>query len=158
MIGHMENPGLICLIRRDAEPLPSLPNLVADSILLLIERLLVGARDVPVVELRHRVLLVADRVIFMMKLIGLLLRDLAFLQFIIDAAVLICEAVVNLIATRMIAFPLCLGKGGGDHATDHCKRNDQSDSFEYGSHDTLPFGFPFRFQPTKHSLGCRVSI
>jgi hypothetical protein len=49
------------------------PNLAAHGVLLLVERLLFGACDVPVVEFGHRAFLLADRAIFPMKLIGPLL-------------------------------------------------------------------------------------
>ena len=114
--------------------------LAADGVFLLIERLLLGARDVSVVEFGHRALLLADRPIFPMKLIGLLLVDLAFFQFFVYSAILIRQTVVDLVTTRMIALPLRLGKGRGDQATDHCERNGENNGFEF--HDTLISVFP----------------
>jgi hypothetical protein len=74
--------------------------LAADGVFLLIERLLLGARDVSVVEFGHRALLLADRPIFPMKLIGLLLVDLAFFQFFVYSAILIRQTVVDLVTRR----------------------------------------------------------
>ena len=65
--------------------------LAADGVFLLIERLLLGARDVSVVEFGHRALFATDRPIFPMKLIGLLLVDLAFFQFFVYTAILGCR-------------------------------------------------------------------
>jgi len=77
----------------ESEFLP--PNLPADSVLLLIERLLLCLCDVAAVEFRHRALLLPDRAIFAMKLVRLLLRDLTFLQLTIDPVVLVSKSVVT---------------------------------------------------------------
>ena len=129
---------------------------MADGVLLLIERLLIGSRDVPVIEPRHRALLPADRMIFLMKLIGLLLGDLAILHFVVDPTILVRQPIVDLIATGMIAFPLRLGKRRGHHTADRCERNDESKNLEYRFHDTHPL--IFRTRPRKDSPGHRVSI
>ena len=67
----------------------STPNLTADRVLLLIERLLLALCDMAVVELRHCALFLANGVIFAVKLVGLLLCDLAFFQFFIDTVILV---------------------------------------------------------------------
>jgi hypothetical protein len=59
----------------------------------------------------------------------LLFGDLAFLQLVIDPAVLIRQPVVDLIASRMIPFPLCFGEGRGHGASDKRKRNNENSGF-----------------------------
>jgi hypothetical protein len=66
---------------------------------------------VTAIKSRHRALLVAYRAVFPVKLFGLLFGDLAFLQLMIDPSVLIRQPVIDLVAPRMIALPLCFGKG-----------------------------------------------
>src|SRR6516162_748169 len=100
-------------IRRPRTLLADLP---AHRILLLIKRLLLGAGDMAIVESRHGALLLANGRILAMQLFRLASRDLAFLELMIDAAVLICQPVVDLIPTRMIAFPLGLGHRARDRS------------------------------------------
>jgi hypothetical protein len=89
----------------------SMANLPAHGVFRLVERFLLGGRNVAVVELRHRPLFLADRVILAVKLAGLAFRDFAFPQLAIDAPVLVLQAIVDLGAPRMIFLPLCLGHG-----------------------------------------------
>ena len=86
-------------------------DLPADGVFLLIERFLLGGRDVAVVELRHRPLFLADRPILAVKLAGLAFADFAFPHLVIDAPILILQTIVDLGASRVILLPLCLGHG-----------------------------------------------
>src|SRR5262249_43195902 len=95
-----------------------LADLPADGVFLLVERFLLGGRDVAVVELRHRPLLLADRVVLAMQLLGLALGDFALPQLAVDAPVLILQAVVDLGAPRVVPLPLGLGRGAC-HVTCH---------------------------------------
>src|SRR6516164_2146235 len=108
------------------------PNLLADlpahRILLLIKRLLLGAGDMAIVESRHGALLLANGGVLAMQLFRLASRDLAFLELMIDAAVLICQPVVDLIPARMIAFPLGLGHRARDRSAHH-RTNKNSRSY-----------------------------
>ncbi len=81
-------------------PLGLLADLPADSVFLLVERFLLGGRDVAVVELRHRPLFLADRMILAVKLAGLPFGDFALPQLFIDPPVLVLQAVVDLGAPR----------------------------------------------------------
>jgi hypothetical protein len=63
--------------RRECSPL----NLAADGVLLLIERLLLAFGDMAAVDFGHVTLLLANRVVFPVKLVGLLFGDFAFFQF-----------------------------------------------------------------------------
>jgi hypothetical protein len=105
-------------------------NLATDSVLLLIERLMLVLCDVTAVKSRHRALLVAYRAVFPMKLFGLLFGDLAFLQLMIDPSVLIRQPVIDLVAPRVIALPLCFGKGRGHGAPSQRERNNESNGFD----------------------------
>jgi hypothetical protein len=88
--------------RRECSPL----NLEADGVLLLIERLLLAFGDMAAVDFGHVTLLLANRVVFPVKLVGLLFGDFAFFQFTVDSAVLVCKPVIDLIAARVVALPL----------------------------------------------------
>jgi hypothetical protein len=63
-----------------------------------------------------------------LKLVGLLFRDLAFFQFTVDPAVLVCKPVIDLIAPRVIALPLRLGKSSRHGGTGDGERNNESKS------------------------------
>ena len=104
------------------------PNLAADGVLLLIEYLLLAFGDVTAVQFRHIALFLANGVIFPVKLFGLLFRDLAFFQFTVDPAVLVCKPVIDLIAARVIALPLGLSKSSRYRAADERERNNESNS------------------------------
>ena len=88
-----------------------LADLPADGVFLLIERFLLGGRDVAVVELRHRPLFLADSPILAVKLAGLAFADFAFPHLAIDAPILILQTIVDLGASRVILLPLRLGHG-----------------------------------------------
>ena len=85
---------------------------------MLIKYLLLAFGDVAAVNFGHVALLPANRVIFPVKLVSLLFRDLAFFQFTVDPAVLVCNPVIDLIAVRVIALPLRLKK----QPTSRCRR------------------------------------
>jgi len=52
-------------------------NLATDSVLLLIERLLLGLGDVPAIKFSHRAFLVTNGAVFPVKLVSLLFGDLS---------------------------------------------------------------------------------
>jgi len=114
----MQSRGVLLLIyaRRICRRLPS--NLVADGVLLLIEHLLLAFGDVTAVQLGHIPFFLADGVVLTVKLACLLFGDLALLQLAMNPTVLVGEAVVDLIAPRMIALPSRFGKGRGHGAAD----------------------------------------
>jgi len=76
--------------------------LSADLVLLLIEHLLLTLADTAAIDSGHVALLLANRVAFPVQLAGLMFADLAFLQFTIDPAVLVCKPVIDLIAARVV--------------------------------------------------------
>src|SRR6185437_15906040 len=94
----------------------SLADLPADLILLLIERALLGLGDVATVRAGHRTLLVADRAILAMQPRSLAAGDLAFLALLVDALVLVGEAVVHLFAARVFRLPGGVGERCGREA------------------------------------------
>ncbi len=104
-------------------------NLATDSVLLLIERLMLVLCDVTAIKSRHRALLVAYGAVFPVKLFGLLFGDLAFLQLMIDPSVLIRQPVIDLVAPRVIAFPLCFGKGRGHGAPSQARTKQREQRF-----------------------------
>src|SRR5215470_5655823 len=68
----------------------------ADAILLPVQRSLLGLGDMSAVPARHRVLFLADAMVLAMQLRGLGARQLAFLHFLVNATILVLEAVVHL--------------------------------------------------------------
>ena len=101
-MGHTRGLFFLCLIGL-------LADLPADGVFLLVERFLLGGRDVAVVELRHRPLFLADRMILAVKLAGLAFGDFALPQLFIDPPVLVLQAVVDLGAPRVILLSFLIG-------------------------------------------------
>src|SRR6478672_13172350 len=83
-----------------------LADLLADLVLLLVERALLGLGDMAAVGARHGALFPADRVILGVQLLRLRLGDLAFAALGVDALALMRETVVHLLAARMVLLPL----------------------------------------------------
>ena len=104
------------------------PNLAACCVFLLIKHSLLAFGDVAAVDFGHVALLLANRVIFPVKLVGLLFRDLAFFQFTVDPAVLVRKPVIDLIASRVVAYPLRLGEGSRRGGADDGERNNESNN------------------------------
>ncbi|HEY4738841.1 MAG TPA: hypothetical protein VIH63_15745 [Xanthobacteraceae bacterium] len=102
--------------------------MAADGVFLLIEYLLLAFGDMAAIDLGHVALLLANRVIFPVTVVGLLFRDLAFFQFTVDPAVLVCKPVIDLIAARVIALPLGLSKSSRYRAADESERNNECNS------------------------------
>src|SRR5215469_8108290 len=93
-----------------------LPDLPADLILLLVERALLGLREVAAVGAGHGTLFVADRAILAMQPCGLAPGELAFLALLVDTLVLVGEAVVHLFTARMVLLPSGVGERRGREA------------------------------------------
>jgi len=53
----------------------------------------------------------------------LLFGNFAFFQFTVDPAVLVCKPVIDLIAARVVALPLRLGKSSRHRGADNGERN-----------------------------------
>jgi hypothetical protein len=85
---------------------------------------------VSAIKFSHRAFLVTDGAVFPVKLVSLLFGDLAFLQLMIDPSVLIRQPVIDLVAPRVIALPLCFGKGRGHGAPSQRERNNESNGFD----------------------------
>jgi hypothetical protein len=97
---------------RDTGPFGSLTDFFAHMVLLLVERLLVGLRDVPLVLGGHVTLFVPDLAIIFMQLRRLRLADLAFRALLFDSAVLVCKTLVDLGTTRVVLLPSGLRSAG----------------------------------------------
>src|SRR5258708_15332806 len=79
--------------RQPRPPLPgSVTDLAADLVFLLVQRPLFSLGDVAAVGTGHRTFFHADLMVLPMQLGGLALADLAFLDFLVDAAGLTCPA------------------------------------------------------------------
>src|SRR5450830_335565 len=66
----------------------------------------------------HRALLGADLPIFAVQTGGLGLGEFAFLDFLMDAPILVGEPLVDLLTTRMFLLPMGLGHDTGRDAGD----------------------------------------
>src|SRR5271157_5811834 len=81
--------------RRSASAAASLADLVADPVLLLVERLLLQLRDVAAVLARHRPLFAADLTIVLVQGRRLGFAEISVLHLIVDARILVGQAVVD---------------------------------------------------------------
>src|ERR1700712_5891768 len=73
-------------------------NLAADRALLLIERLLLGGRDVAAVLVGIEALFLADELVLVVQRVRPADADLALLERLVDPPVLHLEAVIHLVA------------------------------------------------------------
>jgi hypothetical protein len=73
---------------------------------------------VAVIGARHGALFLADGTIFPVQLGRLRLAEVAFLDLLMDALVLVLETVVDLLAARMILLPLRVGHGVAHQAAE----------------------------------------
>src|SRR6185369_9601825 len=85
---------------------PLLADFLAHHVFLLVEGLLVELGDMAIVHVRHVALFLANVTIVRVQHLCLGLGDLAILRFVVDALVLIGQAVVHLDAARVILVPL----------------------------------------------------
>src|ERR1700682_6231622 len=87
----------------------------ADDVFLLIERPLLGGREMAVMERRHHPLLVTDHAVGPMQAPCLPRPDVALVRLALEGEGLHGEPVVDLLAARMLAIPLGFrhGAGGG---------------------------------------------
>src|SRR5204863_5575748 len=75
-------------------------DLLAHVILLLVQRPLLEPGDVAAVLACHVALFLADLMVLLAELIGLLVRQVAFLDLMVDARGLAVQTVVHLLAAR----------------------------------------------------------
>src|SRR5580704_1393479 len=94
---------------------PSAANLAADRVLLLLESALVGAGDMAAVQRRHGTLLAAHLAVLAVERPSLASADFALPVFPIDAAILVVQPIVDLIASRVVPLPRRFGKGATSH-------------------------------------------
>ena len=111
-----------------------LPNLPADCVLLLIERFLIGSRDMAVVEFRHRPFLVSDCSILRVQTLRLSSGYLTLSTLGIDTPVLILQTIIHLVPPRMSALPLGLSYGARHRARHQYCSNGKHNSFGRVSH------------------------
>lgn len=81
-------------------------NLPAHVVFLLVERLLLQRTNVPAILARHVPFFLADLVIFPVKLVGLPLGNIAFLDLVINPLVLVLQTIVYLLPPWMILSPV----------------------------------------------------
>src|SRR6516225_2974973 len=93
-----------------AQPLVEHPvataHLPAHVVFLLVERPLLHFGNVPTILAWHIPFFLADLVIFPVKLVGLPLRNLAFLKFAINPPILVLQTIVYLLPAGMILSPV----------------------------------------------------
>jgi len=82
-----------------------LANLPAHLVFLLVERLLLQRSNVPAILARHVPFFLADLTIFSVKLVGLPVRNLAFLELAINPPVLVLQTIIYLFPAGMILSP-----------------------------------------------------
>src|SRR5437868_2267185 len=114
----------------------SVTDLVADAVLLLVQQVLLIRCDVAIVEAGHGALLKANRMILGMQRRGLAGAQFALHHFLMNAIVLIGEAVVDLLATRMVVLPQRLRRRGGIGRAEHGKGNCDHREFAKAGHDS----------------------
>ena len=84
-------------------PLPVLIDLPADNVLLLVQRGLLGTGDVAAILRGHVTFFLGDLVVLVVELICLTPRDITSAILLIDAAVLVIQAAIDLGTPRMCA-------------------------------------------------------
>src|SRR5512146_226317 len=114
---------------------------MADVVLLPIDSRLLALRDVTVVPGSHPPLLHANAMIGAVQARGLRVGHLAFPDFVVDTGVLVAQAVVDLLAARVVRLPGGVGHGRGREAR---QRYGGGDGSEYGAdrfgHKKAPLG------------------
>src|SRR2546427_11511306 len=74
----------------------SVANLTAALVLLLVQHMLLAARDMTAVLAGHKAFFLADLVVLLVQRSRLAMADLALAHFVVDAAVLVGQAAVDL--------------------------------------------------------------
>ena len=90
-------------------------NLPAHVVFLLVERLLLQRSNVPPILARHVPFFLADLMIFPVKLVGLPLGNIAFLDLVINPLVLVLQTIVYLLPPRMILSPVARDRRRARH-------------------------------------------
>jgi hypothetical protein len=83
-----------------------LANLATDRVFLLVKRLLLCTRYVPVIHAGHRAFFLPDGMVFLVQLLCLPFGDFTVSHFFIDTPILILQAVIYLFSARMIGGPI----------------------------------------------------
>src|SRR5580704_18543986 len=112
--------------REDAPRLAT--NLAADRVLLLVERALVGTGDMAAVERRHGALFAAYLAVLPVERPRLASGDLALAVFLVDTAALVCQPIVDLIASGMVPFPRRFSISATDHSHEGADEHDGGQS------------------------------
>src|ERR1039457_2437229 len=103
-----------------------LADLFADSIFLLVEGLLLLLGNMTAILACHRLLFLANLPVILVQRSGLGFAYLACLHFLVNALVLVCEALVHFGAAGMVFLPLRLREGASCRPEDkrraQCKR------------------------------------
>lgn len=100
-----------------------LPDLLADSVFLLVQDFLLWLCNVTAVLAGHVPLFLADLAVFLVKLRGLSRRELTLFPLLLDPLVLIRKSIVHLISTRMILLPVCFCDGAAGNPSNECRRD-----------------------------------
>lgn len=99
------------------EPRPAvlrilLPDLLADGVLLLVQRSLFKLREVAPVLRGHRALFAADLAVVLVQCRCLRVRQVAFFHLVVNPLVLVRQARVDLFAARMMLLERRVGRSG----------------------------------------------
>jgi hypothetical protein len=86
--------------------------LAIDGIFLLIQCPLFLLGNVPTILAGHETFLLANLMVFLKELGGLALGNFTFLHFLIDSPILVFQAIIHLVTTRMVLRPMALAGHG----------------------------------------------
>jgi hypothetical protein len=107
----------------------SVADLPADAVQLLIERPLLGAGDVTIMEVRHEALLSANDAVLAVQGGGPAPAQPTLAKLVIDPRILSCQAIVDLVAARMEALPPGFSRRGRDGGSEHGNGNAENGEF-----------------------------
>src|SRR5438876_8565523 len=108
-------------------------DLLAHVVLLLVQRLLLEPGDVAAVLACHIALFLPDLMVLLVQLIGLLVRQVAFLDLMVDPLVLVVQAIVHLLAAGMRPLPRRIGHCAAGHADREQAHDCESDGSPSGN-------------------------
>src|SRR5580692_5339894 len=98
-------------------------NLLADAVFLLVQNFLFGLGNVAAVLTGHVPLFLANLVVVLVQRRRLTLRQRAIFNVVMDSLVLIVEAIIYLLAPRVIFLPGGVSRSGAGNRTEHCNRD-----------------------------------
>jgi hypothetical protein len=88
-------------------------------------------RDVAAILRRHCVLLLSDLVIFAVKLSRLRMRHIAFFHLAVNPMILVRQALIDMLAPRVVLLPSRIGKRRADGYGDQSSCGYSLNKFEH---------------------------